>query len=146
MSLMRSVVIVGCTVAVGLGLIALWALMSQPPSAERGPITYIEASDEASGFVDLGELRIAVAENFIGNRIFIVGGSVTNISPQPLRSIELRLTFHDPAGTPVHEFVGEGLSSSLQRDETGLYEFSFENLPPEWSFALPQIEVLRVGY
>ena len=78
---MRSVVIVGGTVAVGLALIALWALLSQPPSAERGPITYIEASDEASGFIDLGEVRIAVAENFIGNRIFIVGGSVTNVSP-----------------------------------------------------------------
>ena len=143
---MRSVVIVGGTVAVGLALIALWALMSQPPSAERGPITYIEASDEASGFVDLGELRIAVAENFIGNRIFIVVGSVTNVSPQPLRSIELRLTFDDSAGTPVHEFVGDGLSSPLQPDETGSYEFSFENLPAEWNFALPRVEVLRVGY
>ncbi len=143
---MRSVVIVGGTVAVGLALIALWALMSQPPSAERGPITYLEASDDAPGFVDLGEVRIAVAENFIGNRIFIVAGSVTNVSPQPLRSIELGLTFHDSAGMPIHEFVGEGLSSPLQRDETGSYEFSFENLPVEWSFALPQVEVLRVGY
>lgn len=146
MSLMRSVVIVGGTVAVGLGLIVFWALMSQPPPAERGPLTYIEASSAASGFVELGEVGIAVAENFIGNRIFFVRGSVRNISQQPLRSIELGIAFQDYAGTPVHEFVGEGLRSPLQPDETGSYEFSFEDLPAEWNYAAPQVEVLRVGH
>lgn len=144
--MMRSVLIVGGTVAFGLGLIVLWAVMSRPPASERAPMTYVDAQGQLGDYVELGRVGLAAAENFVGHRILIVTGSVRNASLRPLRSVEMHLAFHDLAGGTVHEFDGDALRSTLPAGESRPFEFRFENLPEEWNRAVPLVEVRRIGY
>ena len=143
---MRSVLIIGGAVAIGVALIGIWAISSRPPASERAPITSVEDLSRPSDYVELDGLNIATAENFVGHRIRVIGGMVRNNSPQTLRSIELHLAFQDYDEETVHEFDGEALRNPLPPGESRTYEFRFENLPDEWNFRIPVVDVRRVGY
>jgi hypothetical protein len=146
MSMMRSVLIVGGTVAFGVSLIVVWAAMSRPAASERAPITYVELPSEIVDLVALDGPNIATAENFVGNRIRVIGGRVQNTGDRPVRSIQLRLVFEDYDGATVLRFEGEALRSTLPPGDNRDYEFRFENLPDEWNFRIPVVEILRLGY
>jgi hypothetical protein len=142
----RSAVIVGSSVLVGLGLIGLWALSSRPPVEERAPISYVDDPASIGTALELDRLGILTAENFVGNRIRIIEGSFRNTGDRTIRSVELHLAFHDSAGAVVYEETGEALRVALPADETRRYEFRFENLPETWNFRIPTVTVARLGY
>jgi hypothetical protein len=146
MSMMRSVLIIGGTITVGLGVIVMWAMASRPPASERTPITYIGTAAEAAPYIELEVLGVATAENFLGDRIRVISGRIHNRSEQTLRSIELRLAFHDYEGMTVREFEGEALGAALPAGESRSYEFRFDDLPREWNTDVPAVNIKRVGY
>ncbi len=146
MNMMRSVVIIGGSVVVGLGLIVLWATVSRPPASERTPIVYVEEAAEAEHWIELDVPAVSTAENFIGHQTRIVSGRVRNAGDRPLRSVELVLEFEDFEGETVHEFAGEALRASLPAGESRGYEFRFEELPAGWNYSIPRVRVRRVGY
>lgn len=144
--MIRSVVIVGSSILVALGLIGLWALSSRPPAEERAPIEYVEGVDGLDTGVEVDQPGIATAENFVGNRIRVVEGTLRNTSDRLVRSVELQLTFEDREGEIVHEESGEALRSALPAGETRRYEYRFENLPDTWNLRRPTVTVGRVGF
>ncbi len=146
MNMLRSVVIVGGAVVVGLGLIVLWATLSRPPASERAPMTYVEDASEAERWIDLDVPTVSTAENFLGHQVRIVTGRIRNVGDQALRSVELFLEFQGFEGETVHEFAGEALRTSLPAGESRDYEFRFEELPAGWNFSVPRVRVRRVGY
>ena len=142
----RSVLIIGGTVAVSIALIGIWATSSRPPASEQVPITFVEDPALLGSYVELDGLNIATAENFVGHRIRVIGGSVRNASEQTLRSVGLYLAFQNYDGETVQESEGEALRTPLPPGESREYEFRFENLPDAWNFRIPVINVRRVGY
>lgn len=144
--MLRSVVIIGGTVAIGIALMGFWEASSRPPTNERLPMTFVEEPVRFNDYVELSGLRIATAENFVGHRFRVIKGQVRNTSDETLRSIELRLAFQDYGEATVQEFDGEALQSSLAPSESRAYEFRFESLPDEWNFRIPMVEIRGVGY
>jgi hypothetical protein len=142
----RTSVIIGSTVVIGLGLIAFWATISRPPAADAAPLIYIENTEELSRYVDLPRLGILTSENFVGHRIRVIEGTVSNLSDRTLRSVELRLSFNSFDGGIVLESEEEALRVPLPPGEARRFTFRFENLPTGWNYRVPDIEVLRVGY
>ena len=72
--MLRSVLIIGGTVAVGIALIGIWAASSRPPASERAPMISVEDPTRLGGYIELGWLNIVTAENFVGHRIRVIGG------------------------------------------------------------------------
>ena len=128
----------------GLGLVAAWAWVSQPEEPLR-PERYVEAGDDLSRWVELGGVGILTSENFVGHRIRVIEGSLTNVSDQPLVSVELLLTFRSVEGDPILESSEEALERPLDPGGGRRYVFRFENLPPDWDYRVPVVTLVRVG-
>ncbi len=143
---MRSAAIIGGTILAALAFVGMWALSALPPAEERGPVEYVDDEAAVRAAIELDRLGILTAENFVGNRIRVIEGTLRNVGPRTVRSVELRLAFLDADGGVVHEDAGEALRSPLPPGETRRYEFRYEALPETWNYRIPDVTVARVGY
>jgi hypothetical protein len=144
--MLQTRIIIGGFLLFGLGLIGLWSAASRPPSADTEPLVFIENETVFSDYVELPRLGILTGTNFLGHRIRVIEGTISNISEQTLRSVELNLEFNSFDGEIVLESLEQGLRSSLPAGEDRRYSFSFENLPPEWNYRVPEVRITRIGY
>jgi hypothetical protein len=142
----RSRLIVSTTSVVGLGLIGLWAFLATPEDEFSEPIVYVQNADEFSDYVELPHLGILTSENYLGHQIREIEGSVLNLSTRTLRSIGLRLAFESVSGAVVLESDEEALRAPLEPGQERLFVFRFENLPEDWNYRVPAVEIRSVGY
>ena len=90
-------------------------------------------------------MGILTSQNFVGHRIRVIEGSLSNVSDQPLVSVELLLTFRSVEGDSILESSEEALEPPLAPGSGRRYVFRFENLPPEWDYRVPEVTLVRVG-
>ena len=143
--MVRMPILIGAFGALGLGLIALWAV-SQPPTPTPDPLDYIEDDAAFGDYVELPRLGILTSQNFVGHRIRVIEGTVRNISERTLRSVELNLAFNSFDGDVVLESEEQGLQAPLPPGEEQRFTFRFENLPTGWNYRVPDVEIVRIGY
>ena len=139
-------IIIGAFLLLGLGLIGLWALASQPTGADTEPLVLVDNEAGFSSYAELPRLGILTSTNFVGHRIRIIEGTIRNVSEQTLRSVELNLAFNSFDGEVVLESEEQGLGSPLPPGQERLYTFRFENLPADWNYRVPDVEIIRIGY
>ncbi len=144
--MLQTRIIIGGFLLFGLGLIGFWAAASQPPPADTAPLVFIEDEADFPNFVELPRIGILTSTNFVGHRIRVIEGTVRNVSDQTLRAVELNVAFNSFDGDIVLESAEQGLRSSLPAGEERRYSFRFENLPPEWNYRVPDVQIIRIGY
>ena len=146
----RSAIIVGASIVVVVGLVALWALF---PSAEdpisTAPLTEV-VTDTSSiqNHVQLSHTSIATSENFVGHKIRVIEATMKNISYKPIRMVEVKMVFTDFDGKPVQEYSQKVLETNqkpLAPGEEFRFEVRLENLPRTWNYRIPVTEVTKVG-
>lgn len=142
----RTVLIVGATVVFFVGLLTVWAFA---PGSATGSDSLIEITEpaEIEKYVGVSRITIATSENYMGHRIRVINGILTNVSDKPLRMIELKLIFLDYDGNPLIEDVQMGFQSQkpLNPGEPFRFGANFENLPREWNHRIPNVEITRIG-
>jgi len=131
---------------IALAIVALLTWAARPDGDAGGPLVYVEDATEIDRYVQLGRKGILTSENFVGHRIRIVEGSIHNVADQPIRSVELLLSFRGVGGEAVLESAEQAVSVPLAPGQEGRYVFRFENLPPEWDYRVPDVTILRVGF
>ena len=146
-------VIIGASIVVALGLVGLWAMSSVPTEATGSsgsqPLAQIDDPDEISAQVELSRLAILTSQNFVGHKIRVIEGSVTNKSAdRTFRSVALKLTFTDYDRGSIQESEEEVLATRgpLAPGERRRFSYRFENLPNNWNFRVPIGEIVRLGY
>jgi hypothetical protein len=140
----RSALIVALAVAAALGTVGGWAWVSRPPPS-AGPLEYVEGPLAVGRHVVLGRRGILTSENFVGHRIRNIEGTLENIGDRTVGSVSLLLSFRGIEGGTVVESSEEALDAPLGPGESRRYVFRFENLPPDWDYRVPDVEVVRVG-
>ncbi len=139
-------IIIGAFLLFGLGLIGLWALASQPTAADTEPLVLVDNEADFSSYAELPRLGILTSTNFVGHRIRIIEGTIRNVSEQTLRSVELNLAFNSFDGDVVLESEEQGLGSPLHPGQERRFTFRFENLPADWNYRVPDVEIIQIGY
>ncbi len=144
----RTPIIIAATIVVVVGLIAVWAAMSPPVDAVGSDpsLTRIDSAARLLEYVELSRLGILTSRNYVGHRIRVIEGSVTNVSDQTLRSVELRLVFSSYEGESILESDHEVLKTPLRAGERRRFSYRFENLPDGWNYRVAVGTVLAVGY
>lgn len=150
MSERRSAIIIIATIVVVLGLVLAWAFF---PSAQddlaAAPLTEITDTADVQNHIQLSHLGIATSENYFGQRIRIIGGTLKNTSDKPIRMVEVKMVFTDYDGKPVHEYsqrVFQRTQRPLAPGSRYRFEVRFENLPRTWNYRVPITEVTKIGY
>ena len=144
----RATLIIAVSVVLVVGLIAGWAVMSSEkelsvPVSETSDMTTIQNS------VQLSHLSIATSENFARQRIYVISANLKNISAKPVRMAEVKMTFTDFDGKPIHDYSQKILTPNqraLAQGEEFRFELRQENLPRGWNYRVPITEVTKLGY
>jgi hypothetical protein len=144
----RATIIIAGSVVLVVGLIVGWAVMS---SEQELSVPVSEISDAAAiqNSVQLSHLSIATSENFARQRIYVITATLKNLSPKPLRMAEVKMTFTDFDGKPIHEYSQKILTANqrtLSPGEEFRFELRQENLPRGWNYRVPVTEVTKLGY
>jgi len=130
---------------------ALWlAWMPGPKSAPAGqaagnaPMT---AAEQAySRKLEVGNIALSRAENFLNQEVTIVNGDVLNAGAEPVAALRLTMEFADDMNQVVLRETRSVLGTPEQRLSPGerrAFEISFEHVPASWNMQRP---VVRVSY
>src|SRR3954470_9320538 len=137
----RSILIIGGALFIAVAVFVGWNL--GPGRNPNQPSALIEITDPATirNTVELTHLSIMTSDTFAGNiRIRNIIGRLKNISPTPIRRIDLKFTFTDYDGKTIQESTHTAFSPRKQPLEPGTqfrFEINFENLPKTWNYHVP---------
>jgi len=133
-----------------LALLLLWAAAScgDPNAPPADPET--AAREEAyRDQVTLSGLGLSKGENFLGDEVFYVEGSLTNGGEGTIRNVELTFFFKDSLDQVV---LKEARTALEYRGERGIapqqvaeFQVAFENLPRDWNYVVPEVQVSGIG-
>ena len=146
----RSILIIGASIAVVVGILLAWALA---PSARNNvssiPLTEISDTATIQNYLQLSHLSIATSENFARQRIYVVSGYLKNVSDKPVRMAELKMAFTDFDGKSIFDYSPKVLDRNQKPLLPGA-EFRFEvrqeNLPRGWNYRVSITEISKIGY
>jgi Protein of unknown function (DUF3426) len=145
----RATIIIAVSIALIIGLIVGWNAISS--GQQETPTAISEVSDPAviQNSAPLSHLSIATSENFARQKIYVISAYLKNAADKPLRMAEVKLTFTDFDGKPIHEYSQRVLNSNQRPVDPGS-EFRFEvrqeNLPRGWNYRVPSMGVTKLGY
>lgn len=122
----------------------------QPAPPARLPPLEGEAVRYAAEQIELGPVGLSRWENFLGQVVTYVDGTVKNKGVRRVTALELTIEFRDILGQVVlretYRAVGQvprrgRAVPPLQPGESRAYRVGFEHIPAEWNRGAPRIAV-----
>lgn len=140
---------IGIAVVAGLGLLAVWGI--GPRSLPSVPAGLTEVSDPAQleKIIELSRLGILTSTNYLNQKVYIVRVTLRNVSPKPVRLIDVKMTFLDYDKKTIKEEVRAAFEPKQRPLEPGTEyraELAFENPPRNWNYHVPDTKVVKAAY
>ena len=146
---------VAAVLGVGLLIDVLWLGRPEPEGATptlpaRLPPLAGEEARYAKEKIELGPVSLSRWQNFLGQEVTYVDGTVKNKGARAITALELTVEFRDIFGQLVLRetirAVGQTARSGwpsppLKPGDARAYRAGFEHLPTEWNRAAPRIAV-----
>lgn len=134
----------------GLALVFLWAAVGCGDSGRPAADPERDAREEAyRDQVTLSGLGLAKGENFLGDEVFYVEGSLTNDGEGTIRIVELTFLFKDTLDQVVLKQARTALEYRGKRgiapQQVAEFQVAFENLPRDWNYVVPEVQVSGIG-
>jgi len=140
------------TVAI-LALVAIVWLLFQPsqsrrssPALDAAKLKMSAAEQEYKKKIEVGNLALSRAENFLHQEVTILNGEVFNGGAEPVSDLLLTTIFSDDMNQIVLRETRGVLGTperSLAAGERRAFEISFDYVPNSWNMQSP---VVRVEY
>jgi hypothetical protein len=133
-----------------VGIVAL--LLRRQPKAPIAPAPY-------AANLTLSDLKMSVAENFVGSTVTYVDGTITNIGSKTVPHATVEVVFKDEMGqlaqreeVPLHVLKTAGpypdavdLSvSPLAPGQSKPFRLTFEHVSANWNQQYPELEIIDV--
>lgn len=126
-------------------IILMWPAGENRSSARREVHLPFDSAEQAyAPKLQIEDLTLSAAENFLHQEITTLAGRITNSGDQALGNVELTIEFSDQLGQVVlRETRGLFASSAppLAPGERRDFEISFEHIPPSANVTQPAIRV-----
>ena len=133
-----------------LAQVVLWAAVScgdtsRPPGDPEMAVLEEAYKDQ----VTLSKLGLAKGENFLGDKVFYVEGSITNDGEGTIRKVELTFIFKGSLDQVVFRKTRTALAYRGKRgiapQQHAEFQVAFENLPRDWNYVVPEVHVSGIG-
>jgi hypothetical protein len=129
-------------------LFLLIACDRNPNSAETegsGP----EAQTEAyMSKIELSHVGLSKGENYLGDEVFYVEGTLKNKGDKLVQRIELTFLFKDSLNQVVLREKRRALdykgNKGLEPQKSTNFQIGFERLPRDWNYGVPEAQVTNV--
>jgi hypothetical protein len=150
-SLWRPILIGVVLVVVVVGLIAL--LLRSTPKPMAGPPAY-------AANLKLSDIKMSVAQNFVGASVTYIDGTVTNTGNQTVVGTTVHVVFSDSMGqiaqaedVPLMVLQTGGpyddtatlRVSPLAPGQNKPFRLTFEHISADWNQAYPELQIVNVS-
>jgi hypothetical protein len=141
----------GVVVAAAI-LVSLWFLFEPQLSRKRPALQQTvklsmgSAEQEYARRIEIGNIALSRAENFLHQEVTTLNGEVHNGGTQPVLALSLTLEFSDDMKQVVLRESRKVLGApeaALAPGEHRAFEISFDHLPSSWNMQAP---AMRVSY
>jgi len=140
---------IGLALVLAAGILAVWGLApGNSPSIPAG-LTEVTNSGELKSTLELSQVGILTSANYLGHKVYIVQGTLKNVSTKPIRLVDVKMTFLDYQKKHIHDEVHAAFEAKQRPLEPGTeyrFEINFENPPRTWNYHLPETEIVRAAY
>jgi len=145
----RRTPMIGAVVAFGVAAVAVWMLSGDNASTLDQKLTEVTEDAVLQNMVQLTRPSVATSENYVGHKIRLVAGTITNVADKPIRRVDIKMQFLDHDGKPVQEGVYPAFETNgrpLNPGQQHRFEIAFENLPQTWNYRVPVMQVVKIAY
>lgn len=109
-------------------------------------------TQEAAAYLtqlQLSDVDMNPAENYLGHTIMNITGKITNGGPRTLTLVEIHCVFHDLAGQVAARervaIVGRK-TGPVPTGQTRSFELAFDNVPASWNQVLPDLVISQIQF
>jgi len=126
------------------------------PRPQTGPPAIAQYAEN----LQVGDLKLSAAENFVGGSVNYVGGKIANVGPRVVTGITVEAVFRNSIGEIVQREqvpllltkIGMGgeadttpLSASpLMPNQTRDFRLVFEHISADWNRGYPELRFIKV--
>lgn len=109
-------------------------------------------TQEAAAYLQhlqLSEVDMNAAENYLGHTVMNITGKITNNGPSTLTLVEINCQFRDFAGQVTARervaIIGRK-TGPVPTGQTRSFELSFDNVPAAWNQNLPDLVISQIHF
>jgi hypothetical protein len=116
-------------------------------SASRPPLTADQRAYLTS--FTFSDFHMSAADNFLGNTVTYLDGTVTNQGSKPVSNLDVDLTFVDTLNQVVLRETIHPLAdrtSPLGPGQSYAFRATFEHIPVDWNQAAPEAKAVFVEF
>ena len=139
-------VVAAAAVLIVIAALYLWTGRRSPsgggPQAAHLPFGAAEVAYAPK--IQIENLGLSRAENFLNQEVTILGGEFVNSGEQTVRGIELTVEFIDTMNQVALRESRAALSSAsgpLAPGERRTFDISFEHIPTSWNMQMPAVRI-----
>jgi hypothetical protein len=139
--------------AVAMAVLALFAYLQFRSSR---PAPDLPLTPEARAYVrslQLSDVGIKATDSYAGQTVVEIEGKIGNAGDRGLNMVEIYCVFYDTAGQvvlrqrlPIVGGRSGGGKGGLKPGETKPFRLPFDELPPTWNNAMPQLVIAGVKF
>jgi hypothetical protein len=139
-------------IAIGAVAVLLLAGVLFYLNSSRSTTLSEEASATAKAYVkylDLSDVRMQAAENFMQQQVVEIGGKITNKGQRRLGRVDVYCLFYSVDGRMIHRErvpIVKAKGPPLGPNETQNFRLPFDTLPSEWNQAMPKLVIAEIEF
>jgi hypothetical protein len=108
-----------------------------------------EAQTEVyKGKIELSRVGLSKGENYLGDQVFYVEGSLKNNGDKLVQRVELTFLFRDSLNQVVLRETRRAVdykgNKGLEPQKSTNFQIGFERLPRDWNYTVPEAQVSSV--
>lgn len=140
--------IVGALCLVGAGVFAYFAYTGGKPAQP------LELTPEAKEYVhnnnlQLSDVGIKATDSYMQQTVVEIQGKIRNAGNRPVQIVEVYCVFTDAYGQMVFRprmAIVNARMGGLKPGETKPFRLPFDEIPPSWNHAMPQLVIAGVKF
>jgi len=131
------------------GLLFLSIACDRNPNSTESKGSGAEAQTEAyKSKIELSHVGLSKGENYLGDQVFYVEGTLKNNGDKLVQRVELTFLFKDSLNQVVlretrRAFDYKG-SKGLEPQKSTNFQIGFERLPRDWNHTIPEAQISNV--
>lgn len=109
----------------------------------------IQMAEQSGSAIEIRDVFFNTGENFLGDRVRYLNGTITNHDSRPVELLELTFYFFDNMGQTVLRESKQPIDerkAALKPNELRQFAIGFEHLPTDWNHQHPAIKVTRLKF
>lgn len=140
-------VVIGVVAILLIGGAVAYLTFGPKPGPPPAPVLTQEARDYLPN-LKLSDVAIQAAESYINSSLVEILGKITNDGNRAVKLVQVKCIFRNVYGQEIRRELATvvGKSGVLNHGETKPFRLAFENLPPGWNQAIPDLVIAQIQF